>query len=161
MAAAQKGDRDAYAALLDEIGPMVMRVLRSRVPSDEVQDLYQDVFMALHRARHTYQPQRPLEPWLFAIVRHVVSDHRERNRRRAAHEVLVASPPPRAVEGDGHVKTQLGQALRRLTPGQREALQLLHVDGIPLAAAARRVGAAPGTLKVRAHRAYKLLRGLL
>ena len=162
MAAAQDGDHDAYAALLDDIGPFVMRVLRRRVRSDdEAQDLYQEVFMALHRARHTYQRPRPVEPWLFAIVRHVVADHRDGRRRRAAREVLVANPPSRSVEGDGLVKTSLEQALRRLTPTQREALQLLHVDGVPLASAARRAGATPGTLKVRAHRAFKVLRGLL
>ena len=61
MAEAQRGDANAYGSLLDDIGPMVMNFLRRRVrDAEEVQDVYQEIFMALHRARHTYQPTRPL-----------------------------------------------------------------------------------------------------
>src|SRR5690348_594207 len=64
MAAAQSGDADAYGQLLNEIGPSVMSFLRARVrDTDEAADLYQETFLALHRARHTYDPNRPLEPW--------------------------------------------------------------------------------------------------
>ena len=94
MAGAQRGDTNAYAELLNEIGPTVIKFLRRRVQdADAVQDLYQEIFLSLHRARHTYQPTRPLEPWLFAIARHIVADHEQRRRARLAREVLVDSPP--------------------------------------------------------------------
>jgi RNA polymerase sigma-70 factor (ECF subfamily) len=162
MEAVQHGDADAYAMLLNAIGPLVLRFLRRRVgDTDEVPDLYQEVFLALHRARHTYDPGRPLEPWLFAIARHVVIHHERRRRGRRAREVLVNSPPDAAMASDGHLKPQLEQALRGLSQDQRQALQLLRVDGLSIVAAARRAGTTSGALKVRAHRAYKLLRELL
>ena len=58
----QQGDADACRILLDDIGPSVTRFLRRRVAGDEVEDVYQEIFMALFQARHTYQPGRPLEP---------------------------------------------------------------------------------------------------
>lgn len=162
MADAQRGDARAYAALLNDIGPIVLSFLRRRVRSrEEADDLYQDVFFALHRARHTYAPARPLEPWLFAIARHVVADHVERRRTRAAREVLVEDPPAPAVEGDGYAKRQLEQVLDRMPPTQREALELLKVEGLSVDRAALRAGTSKGALKVRAHRAYKTLRHLL
>jgi RNA polymerase sigma-70 factor (ECF subfamily) len=162
MAAAQRGDAAAYAALLNDVGPVVLSFLRRRVRShEEAEDLYQDVFFALHRARHTYEPSRPLEPWLFAIARHVVADHLERRHARAAREVLVDDPPQAAVEGDGYARRQLEQVLDRMPASQREALELLKVDGLSIERAARRAGTSPGALKVRAHRAYKTLRHLL
>ena len=162
MAAAQDGDAEAYAALLNEIGPIVMTFLRRRVrDADEVPDLYQEIFLALHRARHTYEPTRPLEPWLFTIASHIVDGHERRRRSRRAREVLVGAPPDAAMESDGPLKPQLEQALRRLSPNQRQALALLRVDGLSIAAAARQAGTTSGALKVRAHRAYKILRQLL
>jgi RNA polymerase sigma factor (sigma-70 family) len=162
MAGAQRGDTSAYAELLNEIGPIVIKFLRRRVrDADAVQDLYQEIFLSLHRARHTYQPTRPLEPWLFAIARHIVAGHEQRRRARLAREVLVDSPPDTPISSDAHLKPQLEQALRVLSPDQREAITLLRLDGLSLDAAARRAGTTTGALKVRAHRGYKMLRHLL
>jgi RNA polymerase sigma-70 factor (ECF subfamily) len=160
MAEAQGGDGEAYRALLDDIGPLVMTVVRRHARND-VEDLYQEVFMALHSTRHTYDPSRPLEPWLLAIARHVIADHEQRRRRRAARELLVGEPPPVPVEHDGHARRQLEQLVGRLSPGQREAVELLRVDGLSVTSAALRAGTSAGALKVRAHRAYKVLRQLL
>jgi RNA polymerase sigma-70 factor, ECF subfamily len=159
MAQAQDGDAEAYRALLNDIGPVVMAFLRRRVrDADEAQDLYQEIFMILHRARHSYEPSRPLEPWLFAIARRVVADHRSRRRAREAREILVQGVPEVSTEGYGQLKPQLEQALRRLSPDQRQAIALLKIDGLPTAAAAALVGTTPGALRVRAHRAFRMLR---
>ncbi len=162
MAEAQRGDANAYGALLDDIGPMLMNFLRRRVRNaEDAQDVYQEIFMALHRARHTYQPTRPLEPWLFAIARRVLTDHQRRRVKRHAYETLVDALPEVSVESDAHLKPQLEQAVRVLSPDQRRALELLRVEGLPIETAARRAGTSVGALKVRAHRAYKVLRQLL
>jgi hypothetical protein len=57
----QQGDADACRLLLDDVGPAVTRFLRGRVAIDEIEDVYQDIFMALFQARHTYEAGRPLE----------------------------------------------------------------------------------------------------
>src|SRR5216683_6662781 len=96
MVLLQRGDRDACRALLDDIGPSVMQFLRRRVADPgELEDVYQEVFLALYEARHSYQPGRPLEPWLFAIARNIAADHTRRHWSRASWEELVAEPPER------------------------------------------------------------------
>ena len=162
MAGAQQGDSSAYGELLNEIGPMVMSFVRRRVrDADDAQDAYQEVFMALHRARHTYDPSRPLEPWLFAIARRVAGDHERRRIVRRTREVLIDCPPEIAIEDGAPLKPRLEQALRGLSAAQREAIELLKLDGLPTESAAAAAGTTAGALKVRAHRAYKLLRQLL
>ena len=162
MAAAQRGDVDAYGALLNDVGPMVLRFVRSRViDGQEVDDVYQETFLALHRVRHTYEPLRPVEPWLLAIAGHVLARHGRRRRTRMAREVLADVPPPLAVEAAGPLRSQLDHALRRLSPTQREAIQLVQLDGLSIQAAAARAGTTTGAFKVRAHRAYKAFRELL
>jgi RNA polymerase sigma-70 factor (ECF subfamily) len=163
MTAAQRGDGEAYRALLDDIGPSLMSFLcaRARGHLDDVDDVYQETLLAVHRARHSYQPPRPVDPWLFAIADHVLARHMRRHRRRAARELLVETPPDLSVEHPADGAADLAAAWRRLPAAQREAVELLHVDGLSVAAASARVGITAGALKVRAHRAYKLLRGLV
>ena len=159
MARAQAGDGEAYRALLDDLGPAVLSFLSRRVADrDDLSDAYQDTLLAMHRARHTYQPSRPIEPWLFAIARNVAADYGRRRRRRVGHEVLMAVLPDRPVEAERDVGAQLDAALRRLPNRQREALQLLKFQGLSVAEAAARAGTTPGALKVRAHRAYVALK---
>jgi len=161
MEGAQRGDREAYRALLTDIASPLLGFLRRRIADPhEVEDVYQDTLMALHRARHTYDPSRPFEPWLFAIARHVAVDHFRHRMVHASHEVLVEELPEPAGDADP-ARPRLAEALDRLPPAQREAFEMLQLEGLSVAAAAARVGITTGALKVRAHRAYKALRALL
>jgi Sigma-70 region 2 len=95
----QQGDPDACKALLDDVGPSLTYFLRRRVADpDELEDVYQEVFMAIFQARHTYEPGRPFEPWLFAIARNIAVDYTRRRWSRAHWEELVANPPERPAE---------------------------------------------------------------
>ncbi len=93
MAAVQRGDAEAYGALLDDIGPM-MKYLRRRVwDTEEAHDVNQETFLALQRGRHTYPPARLLEPWFFAIARRVCTEHQRRRLTRHPTELLVDALP--------------------------------------------------------------------
>jgi RNA polymerase sigma-70 factor (ECF subfamily) len=161
----QAGDADACRELLDDIGPAVTGFLRRRIAdSSELEDVYQEVFMALFEARQTYEPGRPLEPWLFAIARNVAADHLRRNWNRASWQELAADPPDRpdlSIDESPGSAPDLAEALEKLPPNQREAFSMLKLEGLSLEAAAERSGVTVGALKVRAHRAYKALRKLI
>jgi RNA polymerase sigma-70 factor (ECF subfamily) len=161
MARAQRGDREAYRALLEDVGPLLMGWLRRWLsdPAD-LADVYQDTLVQLHRARHTYDPARSFEPWFFAIARHSAADYGQSRRRRRAWEVLVDELPDVAVDGEPG-RRALAEALRALPQPQREAFAMLKLEGLSVGAAAARAGVTPGALKVRAHRAYKALKALL
>jgi RNA polymerase sigma-70 factor (ECF subfamily) len=165
----QRGDSEACRALLDDIGPSVMQFLRRRVAdSNELDDAYQEVLMALFEARHTYEPGRPLEPWLFAIARNIAADHVRRRWSRASWEELVDTlperaeyDPPSSPPDPPSNPPDLGEALAKLPRAQREAFAMLKLEGLSLEGAAERAGVSVGALKVRAHRAYKTLRKLI
>lgn len=162
MTAAQHGDREAYRTLLDDVGPEVERFIRARVPAGhDVDDVYQDVLMALHRARHTYQAPRPFEPWLFAITRHVVSHHLRQQRARRRIEVVGEPTGDQATPSVGHLRLRVAEALRILPRADLQIITMLKDQGLSTELAAARLGTTPGALRVRAHRAYKRLRALL
>jgi RNA polymerase sigma-70 factor (ECF subfamily) len=156
----QRGDAEACRLLLDDVGPAVTRFLRARVAIDEVDDVYQETFMALFQARHTYERGRPLEPWLFAIARNVAADHLRRRWSRASWEELTADLPERESDSPAPAP-DVERLLNSLPPAQREAFAMLKLDGLTLEDAAGRAGVSVGALKVRAHRAYKALRKLI
>lgn len=163
MAAAQRGDHDAYRDLLEAVQPMIHGYLRKRIESEAAaEDVTQDVLLTMHRVRHTYDPERPFEPWLFAIARSRLIDHLRRRRRVSAMEVLTDTVPEMAATAAAETAGDAAfEILDRLPATQREAFAMLKLEGLTTEEAARRAGVSVSALKVRAHRAYKALRKAL
>ena len=162
MALAQTGDREAYRALLDDISPELTAYLRRRLANrEEVDDVYQEVLLAIHVSRHTHERGRPVEPWVFAIAGHVLARQLRRSVRRSTREVLVDALPAAPAGAPAPSHAEVRQALGRLPWRQRQALELLQVAGLSADAAATRAGTTAGALRVRAHRAHTTLRALL
>jgi len=168
MAAAQTGDAAAYERLLRSLVPELTRFVQGRLREPSaVEDVVQNILLALHRARHTYRSERPFEPWIFAIARNAVIDaQRKRSVRRRFEQSLDGAPEPSA-EGEfpevppGSLSPELARALEKLPAAQREAVELVKLQGLSMQEAAERAGTSAGALKVRAHRGYRALRGLL
>ena len=162
MARVQDGDRDSCRALLDDIGPMLTNFLRRRIADrDELEDVYQETLMAFFQARHTYQPSRPLEPWLFAIARNIAADHARRYWTRVRVEQLTDKVPEQAAADEPRSDPSLAEALSKLPRQQRQAFSMLKLEGLSIEQAADRAGITAGALRVRAHRAYKALKKLI
>jgi RNA polymerase sigma-70 factor (ECF subfamily) len=123
----------------------------------------QNVLLSIHRARHTYRPERPFGPWLWTIARNASTDALRtrslRLRREQSMDRLVGSAEPRVeIEPSLPLSPVLRRALAELPPNQRQAVELLHLQQFSVAEAAARAGVTRGALKVRAHRGYKALR---
>lgn len=170
MAAAQRGDAAAYDCLLRAVLPALRGFVRSRVQdAAAAEDVVQNVLLSVHRARHTYRPERPLSPWLRAVARNAVMDHLRSRQRRVRRELPLEAAETVGVEAESGAEArgatglspELQRALARLPAAQREAVELVQLRGLSVAEAAARVGIKPGALKVRAHRGYRALRGLL
>lgn len=168
MIAAQAGDGRVYEKLLLELLPYVRQQVAFRVREEaEREDVVQNVLVSLHRARHTYRPERPFVPWLRAVVRNASIDWLRARGRRLRHELsrdvgeMAESSYEPLLPREERLSSELEGALASLPPNQREAVELLHVEELSVAEAAERVGVSPGALKVRAHRGYQALRALL
>ncbi len=165
MVSVQAGDAAAYEKLLGELLVQLRGFVGRRVvdPSGR-EEVVQNVLLAMHRARHSYRPERPFGPWLYAVARNAVTDHLRARARRARREVSVdpgrlpepAVPP--ATPGEDALSPELERALDGLPPAQREAVVLVQLEGLSVAEAAARVGVSQSALKVRAHRGYRALR---
>jgi RNA polymerase sigma-70 factor (ECF subfamily) len=167
MRAYQSGDASAFDRLYAGLGPILRRYLQS-VARDvtRVDDLVQETFLQLHRARRTYNPERPVIPWVLAIARHVfLMDCRTRKRKRDTASVelddtidagalgLERSPDEAVIARD-----RLRRGLATLTPGTRRVVLLHHVQGWSLREIAARLGINSAAAKLRASRGVNALR---
>jgi len=161
----QDGDLDAFRKLYDVLADPISRYLRGFVRDPgTVEDLVQDTFLQIHRSRHTYQPPRPVRPWVYAIARHTALMYLRSRRRRAAEVLAFDELPdiPEVARPDGvERRDTLARAARGLPATTREILVLHHVLGFSFAEIGQVLGMTEGAAKVRAHRALRLLRARL
>jgi RNA polymerase sigma-70 factor, ECF subfamily len=159
MEAYQKGDRDAANRLIQAVSPPLHRYLCAHTcDRRHADDLLQDVWLRLHKSRHTYRPGEPVLPWLYAIARHVRIDgyrRREFERRESTLDGVAepAAPVPTPAP-------DLEYLLGSLPESQREVVSLLKISGLSLEETARVTRCSVGSVKQKAHRAYEKLRGL-
>lgn len=161
MASAQAGDEEDYRQLLMELSEAVGRYLRVRLGGyDFVEDCAQEVLIAVHQARHTYDSRRAFRPWLFAIVRYKAIDAMRRGQARSCEPTANGRLPESSVSGpDGDMVG--GQLLAGLPDGMRHALVLTKIVGLSSSEAARELSISESALKVRVHRAMGKLKRLL
>ena len=161
MKLTQAGDAAAYERLLVEISPMVFHYVRKRVFNPhQVDDVYQEVLLTFHKAKHTYRPDMPFGPWLFAVTRNAIWAALKKNHRIAQSEVPMEDMPEIAAgeAAEGGVDDRLYRALRSLPKINRQAVEMLKFKGMSVETAAKELGISKINLKVRAHRGYALLR---
>src|SRR5262245_36741090 len=83
MAAYVAGDQAAFNALFRNYAPVLKRFfVRQGKRQADAQDLVQQTFLHVHRARYEYRTGDALRPWLFTIARNVGHDHGRRQQRR-------------------------------------------------------------------------------
>lgn len=161
MASAQRGNEGDYRCLLEELAPVLERYFRTRIGGEEfVEDCVQEVLIAVHEGRHTYDPCRGFRAWLFAIARHKAVDRIRCNARR--REEPVARMPDMVDEtGDLESGVASGQLLGALSVQHREAIILTKFVGLSSSEAAHRLAISETALKVRVHRGISRLKHLL
>lgn len=166
MAGAQAGDESEYRQLLEELAGAITYFLRSRFGNHHfVEDCVQEALIAVHQARHTYDPKRPFRPWLFAIVRNRAIDFlRQQRTREKAHDRFhreqdILSQPDRQDLARDELAE--GRLLEMLSSQHREVLVLTKIVGFSVAETADQLGISEGAVKVRVYRAIRKLRQLL
>ncbi|HEY7390827.1 MAG TPA: RNA polymerase sigma factor [Bryobacteraceae bacterium] len=159
----QGADPEAARTLIRSLSPALYRFLSSQVSTrNEAEDLLQEAWLRIHKARHTYRPGEPVLPWIYAIARHVRVDGYRRRRRLTQREVRADVLPERAEQD--HPASQLPDfetLMSYLPDNQREVVTLLKVEGLSLEEVARVTASTVGAVKQKAHRAYKRLREVL
>jgi len=160
MAAYQEGNLPAATALIRRLSPQLLRFFAmQRTSRPEAEDLLQETWMEIHKARHTYRAGEPVLPWLYAIARHIQVDHyRKRSRTEKREQTMGMGREAADVRPDAGAGWDLTELLAPLPASQREVIEMLKIAGMSLQEVARATSSSVGSVKQKAHRAYEKLR---
>jgi RNA polymerase sigma factor (sigma-70 family) len=156
---------DAFAALVERHGPMVLGVCRRVLNhSQEAEDAFQATFLVLARKAATIARRETLASWLYGVALRTARDARGRASRRKAREEKVVPAThfdPARDELMSELRSILDEELARLPDRFRAALLLCELEGLSRRDASMRLGIAEGTLSSRLARAKVMLRDRL
>lgn len=163
MRSAIAGDARAYHQFLTAVTPHLRSMARRRcdqfgAPSSEAEDVVQEVLLAVHLKRGTWDPARPIGPWLSTIVRNKLVDSL---RRRGRHITVPIDDVVATLEADERIsvgdRIDVEHILGRLKDPQRSIVQFISVEGTSIREAADRLKMSEVAVRVSLHRALKAL----
>ncbi len=153
------GDPDAFGELVTRYrAPVYGYLVRCGVEPQIRDDLFQEIFLRIHRGAASYQEDSALHPWVFTIVANTVRSHYRKLRVRRL--VFAEEPPPERVlespEPDGcevaearETAACLEAALRCLPGSQREVVLLCCIENLSQGEVAEILGIPAATLRSR------------
>jgi len=156
------GDAAAYRVFLDELTARLRFYLRRRLGGlpDEVEDLLQELLLAVHNKRHTYDPRQPLTAWVQAIARYKLVDLlRRRSRSDVLTDPLDEEDQIFATTANDAAEAQydVAKLLRGLPDRQRLPILYVKIEGATVTDTAIRTGMSESAVKVGIHRGLKVL----
>jgi RNA polymerase sigma-70 factor (ECF subfamily) len=163
MRAANGGDAEAYERLLRQVAaalrPVVRRGLaRAGRSGADIEDVVQEVLLAVHLKQHTWDNARPIEPWVHAIARYKLVD--VLRRRDGNFDLPIEEFSETLAAEEESPRLSSGEAerhLAQLPAGQRAVVQAIAVDGASIADVAARLDMSAGAVRVALHRGLATL----
>jgi RNA polymerase sigma-70 factor (ECF subfamily) len=157
------GDKHAYAEILQETSRFLRPFLAKRLSfTNEVDDLLQEILLSIHKARHTYDGNRPYKPWVYAIARFRLQDYLRAHYSDHLHHADDLSELENYlhenVTESAFTYESISGEVEKLPQKQAAILQLMHQEGYTAKEVAKKLGMNESAVKVAAHRAYRILR---
>jgi RNA polymerase sigma-70 factor (ECF subfamily) len=171
MLAFRDGDVAAFDALFHRWAAKLLRYLERMLrDSAAAEELVQEAFLRVHRARERYEPQARFSTWLYRIATNLALNELRRPQRRDPHASMDAEDGPELAAGGPsadelvdarRMSDAVDRGLEALPARQRAALWLTAVEGQPYAEVARALDVTPQAVKSLVHRARTTLAGKL
>jgi RNA polymerase sigma-70 factor (ECF subfamily) len=155
----RSGDADAVRDVYRAYGTLVFAVAYKALGSRDMAEVAtHETFVKAWRACATFDPARPLGPWLSTIARHTAIDLHRRDARRPTRRLADVAADELA---DADVAVfdvwAVREAIDELPPLEREVVRLQHLESLTHAEIGARVGVSVGTIKSRSFRAHRRL----
>ena len=157
-------DPDAFGVLIERHGPMVLAVCRTVLPAPyDVEDAFQDTFLALARSAHTIKHNENIGPWLYRVaLRRARKARLEASLRRVRERNRTEFRPEHPIDPpDSSLIPLVRDEVGRLPEIHRLPVVLCYLEGKTNQEAAAQLSCPVGTIKGRLWRARQTLRDRL
>ncbi len=162
------GDSQAFGILHKALYPRLYAFLLRLGKSEAVaDDLVQETFLRMHRARSTFASQAAVIPWAYTIARNVHIDHTRAQKHRKTERLPSDPGPESGYRVDQNAERAamnaqsmqvISRVLARIPEAQRSAFVLIRYEGLSVEQAASVLGTSVSAVKLRAFRAYEAIR---
>jgi RNA polymerase sigma-70 factor, ECF subfamily len=174
VASVRGGDESAARALVDALYPLVIKIIRHRLPRQESEeDLAQEIFLKLFQKIDQYRGDQPFSHWVSRISLTTCLDRLRHHQRRpllrwadltegeqeAFEATRLGDAAPDASE-QASARDLLDHLLEQLNPTEQSVIRLLDLEGASVEEAVQQTGWGASKIKVTAHRARVKLRKL-
>jgi RNA polymerase sigma-70 factor (ECF subfamily) len=177
--AAQQGDQDAFAFLVQSYDQSVLRIAMNLLRSpEEAKDVYQEAFLRVYRNLNSFRFDCSFSTWLYRIVTNICLDHLRKRKVRKEDPPFADTPSGgfnllEAVEEQradnnpqrrlltGELRAQIERALSALTPRERMVFEMRHYQGLRLRAIGESLGTTEEAAKNCLFRATQKMRSAL
>lgn len=164
MKAYQGGDFHAFDRLYQQNSEKLYAYLKKKLGS-EADDVFQLVFLKLHRSRAQYDSKYLFEQWLFVIARSVLLDYLKQKRRlnkglpvdSSAEVEEISDPVSQSDPGSSYDQIE-ALDLRQLSTEQNEVLRLRVLDELTYSEIAEKLNRSEVSVRQLVSRAIKKLR---
>lgn len=173
----QDGDERAFSELAARYEPQIKGFLFKRLKDEErVQDLTQDTFLRVHRARERYDTGRKFSTWIYTIASNLLkNEYRNRSRRRetAFSDLRSDGSDARPVEFEskgedpernayrGELREAIEEAIGQMEEHHRIPFVMREVEDRTYEEISEAIGVPVGTVKSRLFRARNAFQALL
>ena len=156
VAAARKGDHDAFASLHGHFGKLVHGIVIARVPASDAADLVQDVFLQVFQKLSQLEDDQAFPGWLTQLARNRAARHlRDARPTDELDESVPLAAPDRSGAPDAR---KVLKAIQTLPEAYAETLAMRLIEGMTGPEISERTGLTPGSVRVNLHRGMALLR---
>jgi RNA polymerase sigma-70 factor (ECF subfamily) len=158
MIATQAGDNEAYLSLLSNMYGFLRNYIRRRIfNADEGEEVIQEILMAVHKSRHTYDSSRSLMSWFLSIAEFKIIDSIRKASKASAELSLDQMQENLSYTFFEEQTFDFDKAFQKLNEKEQQIIKLLKIDGFKISEAAMKMNLTEANIKVIAHRAYKNL----
>ncbi|TDR20483.1 RNA polymerase sigma-70 factor (ECF subfamily) [Marinicella litoralis] len=158
-----RGDQQAFAKLMQAYRkPVYSFLVRNGIDSACRDDVFQEVFLKIHKSAHSYQANRPLSPWIFTIAINTIRNFQRKVQPailslEAAAVIEDEAPSPDSTAQLDETIDWLEQAVIQLPPAQAEAFTLSIIKGMKIKQVSEILGLPLNTIKTQLRRARQTL----
>ncbi len=158
----QNGSEAAFQILYDRHSSKIFRFIGSRISNKETaNEIFQDVFIKIHKSKHLYNKSLPLLPWIFTITRNAVFDYAKRGSKVETAVPIEEIDERAAMEDQNELGLDLKPSLLKLPIQQKLAIEMRYYDEKTFEEIAETLNTSPMNIRKLVSRGVKRLKEII
>lgn len=157
----QNGDEGAFQLLYSRHSGRILAFIRSKISDPQLAgDIFQEVFIKIHKSKGLYNKTFEVLPWIFTITRNATIDGLRKDKAHLFSEYQDSENLEVPGLGQALVQKDLAPALAQLPENQRQAIQMRYIDESTFEEIAKKLDTSSDNVRQLVSRGIKNLKNL-